>query len=129
MADNELTVRRATGEVKTLRSRDVAGGGTHAQLIDVGPWLPTPVSSTWNQTVQAAIYTLTTPATATHVLLSIDAGAVRYTEDGSNPTVTNGIYLAAGFIGELAIPAGQNLLFYRAEAANGRLNASFRKYV
>lgn len=35
MANNELTVIRADGQIKTLRSSDVKGAGVHAQLVGV----------------------------------------------------------------------------------------------
>ena len=127
MADNELTVVRATGETKTLRSRDV-GSQVQAQLIDVSPWMPTVVAGAqYNQTVSNSVFTLTVPSTATHVLLSIDGADIRFTEDSSSPSATNGMILKDGTIIELALPNPLKLI--RAAAIDAKLNAAYRKYI
>ena len=129
MADNELTVIRADSSVKTLRSRDV-GSQVQAQKIDVGPWLPTTVGTAeYSIDAGTAVFTMTKPTDATHALVSVDAAAVRFTDDGTSPSVGatgNGMYLSAGFIGELACPVA---LKFIAVSATAQLNISYRKYV
>ena len=100
MADNELTVIRATGETKTLRSRDV-GSAVQAQLVDVGPWLPTTVASAQYSldVTTGSVVTLTVPGGATHALITVEDADVRFTEDGSSPTTGaagSGLLLEAG---------------------------------
>jgi hypothetical protein len=130
VADNELTVIRATGETKTLRSRDV-GSQVQAQLVDVGPWLPTTVSGAQYSldVTTSSVVTLTVPSGATHALITVEDADVRFTEDGGTPTTGaagNGLLLQAGFIGELALPQA---LKFIAVTATAELNVSYRKYV
>lgn len=128
MADNALTVVDASSTTQTLRSRDV-GSGVQSQKVDVAPWVPTVAASVDNvyaQAVSSTAVTLTTPSGSTHVLISVENDAVRYTEDGSTPTATDGILLPDGFIGELPCPT--NLKFIRV-TTDATLNASFRSYV
>ena len=99
---------------------DVHDGG-------VGPHVPTVVSGAqYNQTVTSSVFTSTLPSGATHALVSVRTDAVHYTEDGSSPSATNGIYLPAGFVGELACP--QALKFFRI-TTDAVVALSYRKYV
>jgi hypothetical protein len=130
MADNNLDVDTGSKGRKVLASRDV-GTDIQAQRIDVGPWRPTTVATAEYSVdvLTSGVHTMTLPATATHALISIDTAAVRFTDDGSTPTTGatgNGIYLAAGFIGELACPVA---LKFIAVSATAQLNISYRKYV
>ncbi len=127
MADNALTVVAADSSTKTLRSRDV-GSGVQSQKVDVGPWVPTTAATAdnvYSQTVSSSVVTLTTPTGSTHVLVTVENDAVRYTEDGSTPTATDGLLLPDGFIGELPCP--NDLKFIRV-TTDAVINASFRSY-
>lgn len=131
MADNELTVLTAAGATKTLRDRDIEASGIHAQKIDVAPWRPAVVGGAQYSVdvTSSAVVTLTVPSGATHVLLSIDGGDVRFTEDTSNPSAGstgNGLILKDGFIGELNLPNALRLI---AVSTTAQLNATYRKYI
>lgn len=130
MADNALTVVAADSSTQTLRSRDV-GSGVQSQKIDVGPWIPTVVSGAQYSldVTTGAVVTLTVPSGATHALITVEDNDVRFTEDSSSPTTGatgSGLLLAAGFIGELALP---NALKFIAVSATAELNVTYRKYV
>ena len=130
MADNALTVVAADSSTQTLRSRDV-GSGVQSQKIDVGPWMPTVVSGAQYSldVTTGAVVTLTVPSGATHALITVEDNDVRFTEDSSSPTTGatgSGLLLAAGFIGELALP---NALKFIAVSATAELNVTYRKYV
>lgn len=126
MANDELTVVRADGATKTLRSRDV-GSAVQAQAIDVGPWLPTVVSGYQSLSVgTGSVVTLTVPSGATHVLLTVDGGDVRMREDAANPTTASGLILKDGFIGELPLP---NALRVIGISTTCSVHATYRKYV
>ena len=130
MANNNLDAATASLGNKILASRDV-GSDVQAQRIDVGPWMPTVVSGaqySLDVTTGSAV-TLTVPSGATHALITVEDADVRFTEDGSTPTTGaagNGLVLAAGFIGELALP---NALKFIAVTATAELNVTYRKYV
>jgi len=128
MADDALNVLSADSSTATLRSRDV-GSGVQAQAVDVGPWVPTVAATAdnvYNQTVSSSVVTLTTPSGSTHVLVSVENDAVRYKEDGANPSATSGILLPDGFIGELPCPTSLKFIRVTTDAV---INASFRSYV
>jgi hypothetical protein len=123
---NNLAILDGTGAAKTARTEDI-GGDIHAQLQKVAPWMPTVVSGAqYNQTVTSSVFMQTVPSGATHCLISVRNDAVHYTEDGSSPSATAGIYLPAGFIGELAIPAA--LKFHRV-TTDAVIAITYRKYV
>ena len=129
MADDELTVVTAAGATKTLRSRDV-GSAVQSQKVDVGPWLPTVVSGAQYSldVTTGTVVTLTVPSGATHALLTVEDADVRFTEDGSSPSTGaagSGLVLAAGFVGELALPQA---LKFIAVTATAELNVTYRKY-
>ena len=129
MADDELTVLTATGTTKTLRSRDV-GSAIQSQKVDVGPWMPTVVSGAQYSldVTTGTVVTLTVPSGATHALLTVEDADVRFTEDGSSPSTGaagSGLVLAAGFVGELALPQA---LKFIAVTATAELNVTYRKY-
>lgn len=129
MADNQLSVVIADGSTKNLRDRDT-GSGRQAQMVDVGPWLPTVVSGAQYSldVTTGAVVTLTVPSGATHALLTVEDADVRFTEDSSSPTTGatgSGLILPAGFIGELALP---NALKFIAVSATAELNVTYRKY-
>lgn len=127
MANNELTVITAEGATKTLRSRDV-GSSVQQQVVDVAPAVPTVVASAqYNLSVSTAVVTLTVPTGATHALLTVSDADVKFTEDSSSPSSSNGLLLQDGFIGELALP--YPLKFIRAGTVDAKLNVSYRKYV
>lgn len=106
------------------------GDGSSLPLLPamvVAPHLPTVVAGAqYNQTVTNSVFTQTVPSTATHCLISVRNDAVHYTEDGSSPSATNGIYLPNGFLGELAIP--QALKFFRV-VGDAIIGITYRKYV
>lgn len=130
MADNELTVVRADGATRTLRDRDISG--IHAQMVDVAPWRPTVVSTgSYANAVTTGVVTPTVPSGATHCLVSVDGGDLRFVEDGTTPTSSNGIILKDGTIAELAVP-GSVLSFARANTTPSvtvYLNVTWRRYV
>lgn len=128
MADDQLTVVRATGETETLRARDV-GSNVQAQKIDVAPWSPTVVASAqYALVIGTSVVTLTVPATATHALVTVESGDVRFTEDGAAPSGTSGLLLVQGSIAELALPNA--LKFIRSSLSTAAtINVSYRKYV
>lgn len=121
---------RADGQTKTLRDRDISGN--HAQKIDVAPWVPAAVTpGMYGQLVAASVVQLSVPAGATHVMLTVDGGDVRFTEDGSTPTSANGLILTDGSIAEFSI-VGSTISFIRSNttaSATIYLNATFRRYV
>jgi hypothetical protein len=107
--------------------RSVDNSSVEMPIIGVGPHMPTVVSGAqYNQTVTSSVFTSTLPSGATHALVSVRTDAVHYTEDGSSPSATAGIYLPAGFVGELACPAA--LKFFRV-TGDAIVALSYRKYV
>lgn len=124
MADN-FTITTRDGDLD-VRTREVSAG-LHVPKQDVAPFMPTVVSGAqYNLTVSTSVVTLTVPPGATHALVTVETNDVRFTEDGSSPSATNGLYLPAGFLGELALPAA--LKFIRV-SADAKINVSYRKYI
>jgi hypothetical protein len=123
MAD-DFTIATRDGD-KDVRAREITSG-LYSPKQDVAPWMPTVVAGAqYNQTVGASVFTQTVPSGATHCLVSVRTDGVHFTEDGSTPSAANGIYLPAGFIGELAIP--QALKFFRV-TADAIVAISYRRY-
>jgi hypothetical protein len=124
MAD-DFTIATRDGD-KDVRAREITSG-LYSPKQDVAPWMPTVVAGAqYNQTVGASVFTQTVPSGATHCLVSVRTDGVHFTEDGSTPSAANGIYLPAGFIGELAIP--QALKFIRV-ATDATVAITYRRYV
>jgi hypothetical protein len=110
---------------RTLRAVEAAAG-IFQPVQRVAPHMPVVVSGAqYAQTVTSSVFTQTVPSGATHCLISVRNDAVHYTEDGSAPSATNGIYLPNGFLGELAIP--QALKFHRV-TTDAIIAISYRKY-
>lgn len=129
MADN-VTVDNGALSDYTARTRETAAG-IHGQKVDVAPWMPATVSGAQYSldVTTGTVVTLTVPSGATHALITVEDADVRFTEDGSTPTTGaagSGLVLAAGFIGELALPVA---LKFVAVTATAELNVSYRKYV
>jgi hypothetical protein len=125
MADN-LTVDNGSLSDYTVRSRDT-GSSIQAQKTDVAPWFPTIVAGNQSLTISTGSTALTVPSTATHALISVDGGDVRFWEDGTAPTASAGIYLASGFVGEL--PVSANFKLIRTGSVDASVQVSYRKYV
>lgn len=130
MADDVTLVTSGVGGLPTgtkFATRD-GGASGHIQQIDAFPGMPAVVAGAqYNLTVGAAVVTLTVPGTATHALISVETGDVRFTEDASSPSGTNGLYLAAGSLVELPLPNA--LKFYRAGTVDAKINVTYRRYV
>lgn len=123
MAD-DFTIATRDGD-KDVRAREISSG-LYSPKQDVAPWLPTPISGgQYNQTVSTTVFTMTVPSGATHCLVTVSNAAVNFTEDGTTPTVSSGLRLPDGFIGELAIP--QALKFVRV-TSDALVNITYRKY-
>lgn len=142
MADN---VAVTPGSGATIRSRDLGEdsgtSGVEAQGIMVRGWPPivkgTDVAISVGGSVVKSGSGLTIPSGTTHVLVSVEAGDVRYREDNTAPTSTGGILLTSGTLIELAIPVSGTTLeptylqFIEASTSGGAatLNLSYRQYV
>ena len=75
--------------------------------------------------------TYSPPAGTTHVLVSLEIGDIRYTEDGTAPTSTVGHFRSAPWVEELVIPVGGALKFIQDSGSSNQaiLFISGRKYV
>jgi hypothetical protein len=121
---DDFTITTRDGD-RDLRAVEAATG-IWQPVNKVAPHMPTVVSGAqYAQTVTSSVFTQTVPSGATHCLVSVRNDAVHFTEDGSAPSATNGIYLPAGFLGELAIP--QALKFIRV-TTDAVIAISYRKY-
>jgi len=127
MADNDLTVVAADGTTKTLRSKDV-GSGVQVQVIEVATMIPTVVAGNETLAVGTGSDTaLTVPSGATHALVTVDddGGGIRYWEDGTSPTSSEGLLIPAGGAAELTNLAD---VLMRATTGTVAVNVSYRKY-
>lgn len=117
MSDN-TTYKDASGATRTLRSRDT-GGGIQAQKVDVAPWAPTPTGDGIVLSVAALEKSGTgfnLPAGTTHVLVTVKAGDVMWSETATDPTATTGSgWLPAGSVEE--IPYTGHLAFIEADTS------------
>lgn len=105
-------------KMQPLASRSIATG--HAFAVTISTSVIKPTSG------------LTVPANTTHMLISIEAGDVRYMDDGTAPTVANGVLLTAGTLIELPVPATPaDLQFIRSNtlSVDAVMNVSYRKYI
>lgn len=118
----------------TLRTRDINGSGKHAQYIYVATAEASVVNcqqatiGTTAGTLASFLTGAAVPTGATHALVSADSantGVIRYWDDGSTPTATTGLELAARDASELVNLANVKLI---ATAAGQKLNLSFRRY-
>lgn len=125
MPNDQLNVVIADGSTRGLRDRD-NGSARQIQAVDVAPMMPTVVAGGQYNQACVSVFVQTVPATATHCLVSIDGGNVRYREDAGNPTSTAGIMLLDGFVGELPIP---NALRFLQVSGTAFVNQTYRKYV
>jgi len=91
MADDELTVIRADGQTRTLRSRDV-GAGVQAQVIIVGEHVRVH-DGVQSLALSGTAQTLSVPGTATHALIYAEGSTAndfaRYWH-GATPTSSVG---------------------------------------
>lgn len=123
MADN-VNVTPGSGVV--VRTEDI--GGVQVQVVYIAPLTPTMVGGNQTLTVSTGVVSLTVPGTATHALITCEGGDVRFWEDGTNPTATQGLLLLTGNAVELSNLA--NLRFIKKTGqADATLNVSYRKYV
>jgi hypothetical protein len=148
MADN-IAITAGSG---TNVATDQLAGGEHVQFIKVmdgtfdssnklvvdangyllakvGPRAATIVAGNQSLTISTTSTALTVPGTATHALISVDAGDVRFWEDGTAPTSTTGILLVAGSVIELTVSANTKFIKASGSPADASLNVSYRKYV
>lgn len=71
---------------------------------------------------------LTIPNLTSHMLISVEGGDVRFREDGSSPTATNGLLMTQNSLEELPVPATLTNLRFIASAGSPVLNISYRAY-
>jgi hypothetical protein len=123
MTDN-FQVTPGTGI--TLRTKDLSG--KHLQVLFAASMIPTVVAG--NQTLSVGTgsdTTLTVPSGATHALITVDSGGgnIRFWEDGTSPSTTNGLLISAGSAAELT-----NLSNIKMRATTGTVavNISYRRY-
>lgn len=124
MADNYAFT---PGAGASARSKNPTGT-LHIPVVYVSTTPATIV--TGNQTISvgtAADSSLTVPAGATHALITVDAGGgdLRYWEDGSSPSTTQGLLVQAGGAAELT---NLSLVRMRATTGTAAVNVSYRRY-
>lgn len=66
---------------------------------------------------------LTPPATATYAIIQAEAQAVRWRDDGTNPSATVGMTIASG--GELRYDGNLTTIRFFEAAASAKLNVSY----
>lgn len=124
----------------------LAGGGTQTLLVDqisptgisaatnlsvpiqkLAPLAPTVLAGNQTLTISTSVVTLTVPSGATHALATVEAGDVRFWEDGTSPTSTAGLLLISGNAVEFANLANVKLIKASGQP-DATLNVSYRKY-
>lgn len=139
MADNLTTGTTissiASGTV--IATHDLSGVGGTGQAQKVVSLAPNytctgaDVGVSVSTTVVKSGVGLTVPANTSHALITVEAGDVRFREDGSAPTSTTGCLLVSGSVVELPIPGtAANLQFIQSSTSTGAatLNISYRSY-
>lgn len=87
-----------------------------------------PIVLSGNQTASITTASgITVPSGATHGLMTVDEGGgdIRYWEDGTNPTTSQGLLVPAGQAAELTNLANVKLISTSGTAV---VNISYRKY-
>lgn len=75
-------------------------------------------------TVDDSVDSLTVPAGATHAIVACETAKVRWRDDGSNPTATDGMPLEAGDVVEFTTTLS-TLRFLRATGTSATLHISY----
>lgn len=109
-------------------TRDTGGGTTSVSTKSPLPVALYPAPSVAPKGYQqvtslTAVKGLTIPAGATYALISPEGQAVRYRDDGQDPTTTVGMPLAAGET--LRYEGNLSALRFIEQTASARLNVSF----
>lgn len=135
MSDN-IAVTPGSGASVATHDLSVDGGSGHAQKMAAFPLRYTVTGHAFAVTVSTSVVKngagLTIPSNTTHMLISIEAGDVRFNEDSTAPTVAHGVLLTAGTLLEIPIPGtSANLQFIRADtlAVDATVNISYRQYI
>lgn len=116
-----------TGKIEV----EVVDTDKNREVISVVPKLPTATGAATKITGTGSSQTYSPPGGTTHVLVTVNAGNARYTEDGTAVTASTGLYLPVGFFGELPIPVGGTLKFITADSEPDApiITLAPRKYV
>lgn len=135
MTDN-IAVTAGSGTPVATHDTSAEGGTGHAQKMQPLASRSTATGHAFAVTISTSVVKsgagLTVPSNTTHMLISIEAGDVRYMDDGTAPTIANGILLTAGTLIEIPIPATPaDLQFIRSNTlgVDAVANISYRKYV
>lgn len=135
-ADQVVDGTLGTVKVQVIKVMDGTLDSTNKMRVDgsgyilakIAPVQLTTIAGNQTLTVSTSVITLTVPGTATHAFITVEAGDIRYWEDGSNPSATTGLYLPAGGSAELTNLA--NLKFIKASGQpDAAINVSYRKYI
>lgn len=123
MADN-ITVSPGSGA--TIRTDEQSGIHILFNYVATAP--PTVMSGQQTLSVTTtADVTLTVPTNATHALMTVDTGGgdIRYWENNTSPSSTQGLLVTAGSAAELV-----NLSQVRMRSTSGTVavNISYRRY-
>lgn len=137
MSDNLTTTTTVSSvpNATVIATHDLStnGGTGHAQKVWqlAGAYVCTGSDTNISVTTSAAVYSgsgLTVPANTTHMLLSVETQSVRFREDGTSPTSTTGVLLAAGDLIELPVPGTAANLRFIGSSGTATLNISYRSY-
>lgn len=106
---SDLTVTPGAGH--TLRMNDV-GAGKNAQVVAALSAQGTVTEKGSGNVAQTAIALASLlpggrHASSTYALVTVDGAGIRYWEDGTSPTATNGLYVGDG--GSFEIVGGANI--------------------
>jgi hypothetical protein len=98
------------------------GDGTFAKRVAT---MQGPVTAKGYQQITSlsAATALTVPTGATSVLITVESQAVRWRDDGTNPTATVGMPLAVGQ--SIAYAGDLSLLKFIEQTASAKLNVSY----
>lgn len=113
------------GNDKQARARDVNGEGLMMPMTEAASAIPT-ILACKAQSVTTAAALSEIPEGATHALIVVDPeSAIRFRDDGENPTAEAGLY-----VGEQAAMEVTNLADIRVVSVTGtaKINISYRKY-
>lgn len=125
MAD-DLGTTPGAGAV--LRAKDLGS----AKLAQAVAALTMPYSVTGydadDVTTSASDPHTTIPAGTTHALYTISGGAIRFRQDGQNPSSTSGLYIGDGGAFEIAGATNIDNLRVVAMTTTVRLTCEFRRY-
>jgi hypothetical protein len=125
MADN-LNVTEGSGRrVRALELPGGAGGTVLVQYVGLVTAVPTVVGVDTMDVTGST--TLTVPSGATHALACVDVGGgdIRFWEDGSVPSATEGLLIQAGETAELTNLSDITMF---PSAGTVTVNISYRRY-